>query len=207
VPSDTTSVPVGPAVANADEDIRSPPVAIECTVDGRDARRCPDCDRTFLMKPAFVDKTIRCRGCKASFRVAATQAHVRQSPGNVAARHAPALVPQRLQLPPPPSPGTLVPPPVPPSLTPGIFEDIGDILDEFRPGEKIASVVRPRNAAALAGGNADQLAAFIAVVSGGLCALPITQLILWWIVGKDPLRIAASLPGILQWLAPSHLRP
>jgi hypothetical protein len=96
---------------------------------------------------------------------------------------------------------------VPPALTPGSFEDIGDILDELRPGEKITSVVRPRNAAALAGGNANQLAALIAVVSGGLCALPITQLILWWIVGKDPLRVAASLPGILQWLAPSHLRP
>lgn len=85
-----------------------------------------------------------------------------------------------------------------------IFEDIGDVLEDLLPGERIASVVRPKNAAAPARPEAEALSSMIAIVLGGACALPVTQLILWWVVGQDPLGIAPLLPEFLQWMAPQR---
>lgn len=204
VPRDTSSVPLGPAVVSVSSHDESLPVAIVCVADGRDARRCPACSREFLMKPAFAGKTIRCRGCKAPFRVKATPPADR--PPSAPAETNPECSPQRsVSL--PVSPRATAAPEeaaAPANPRPMIFEDIGDVLEDLRPGERIASVIRPKNAAALARRNAEALASVIAIVFGGVCGLVLTQLILWWVMGKDPFGIAPSLPGFLRWMAPQH---
>jgi len=196
VPKDTSDVPLGPSVDGLGKQDNVPPTAIACVVDDRDARRCPECGRTFAMKAALVGKTIRCRGCKAPFRVGATL----QSPAGPV-----ASVGNQGRAPVAPSPS--VPATATSSPRPTIFEDIGDILDEIIPGERVASVVRPQNAAAPSRAEANPFYGLIAVAFGGLCAIPTTQLILWWVLGKDPLRLASSLPDVLRWIVPPHMRP
>lgn len=203
-------MPLGPPVAGLEEHAEFPPPATICVVDGRDARRCPECGRAFAMKAALAGKTIRCRGCKAPFRVTATP-QVLAEPGaavayqereRAAAAQAPPPSPARFPPPPPPVPAAAAAIPLP-----TIFEDIGDILDELKPGKKVASVVRPKNAAALPRSEDSPVVGLIAVVFGGFCALPATQLILWWVLDKDPFKLASSLPEVLQWIAPPHMRP
>ena len=189
-------MPLGPSVDGLGKQDNVPPTAIACVVDDRDARRCPECGRTFAMKAALVGKTIRCRGCKAPFRVGATL----QSPAGPV-----ASVGNQGRAPVAPSPS--VPATATSSPRPTIFEDIGDILDEIIPGERVASVVRPQNAAAPSRAEANPFYGLIAVAFGGLCAIPTTQLILWWVLGKDPLRLASSLPDVLRWIVPPHMRP
>lgn len=199
VPKDTSSVPVGPVLVAAAgaHDQQAPPLALECVVNGCDARRCPDCGRTFTMKPAFAGKVIRCRGCKTFFRVAATE---NPAAATVAAGTASDQAAWQHPL------GRAVepaPPPVPPEPpAPPIFEDIGDVLDELVPGETVASVVRPRLIQGLPQSSARPVAMLSAILLGGFLALPATQLILWRVFHKDPLGIARLLPESLRWLAP-----
>jgi hypothetical protein len=46
----------------------------------------------------------------------------------------------------------------------------------------------------------------MAIVAGGAVALPIAQLILWWVMGRDPLNLAPTLPASLEWIAPAEFR-
>lgn len=208
VPKDTGGVPLGPPVAGLDEATEAPPPAVICEVAGRDARLCPTCNRPFFMKPAFVGKLIRCRGCKSPFRVTAAESAASTATSWAGASNQPLGMqsagqpPQRFQAPPSPVPAA-----APTSQRPAISEDMGDILDEIAPGECVPSVVRPSNAAALAPANDHAVANLIAIMLGGACALPATQLILWWVFSKDPLKVASSIPEVFQWLLPPHMRP
>lgn len=218
VPKDTGRVPLAEAarpapVVNAPV---APPVAIECVIDGRDARRCPACYRLFAMKPEHVGKVIRCRVCKASFRVAATVNFVLDpvnTPAGVSQPASPAVaqplvpppVPPRVPLHVPGSvpPIPINPPPVPSaSPYPTIFEDIGDKLDEWLPGEPVASVVRPQNFAAAPMPVDDDRLQLSAMAIGSASALFIVQMIFWWVFDSDPLNIIPMLPWFLRWLAP-----
>lgn len=151
VPRDTSQVPLKPDMAGPENAALSvlPPIAIAFMQDGRDVRACPACARVFAMKPGFVGKTIRCRLCKASFRILEAGASPgRQEPPCDVASAAqaessspPAAAPDRKPVPP------AVPPlrPAPAhTLPPTIFEDIGDLLEDLLPGETVMSVVRPR---------------------------------------------------------------
>jgi hypothetical protein len=161
VPLDTTallSMPVAPGAVES----ASFPLAIACFMGGRDARRCPACARTFFMRPTFIGKTIRCRGCKVSFRVEAT---------------------------------------------PAMLDDVGDVIEAGQHDAQVVAAVRSQPVAYAPGLSAGPLAGIVAVVLGGVCALPITQLILWWGFDKDPMKLAAALPRAIQWLAPAHLQP
>lgn len=192
-------MPVGPALVGAagSRDQQAPPLALECVVNGRDARRCPDCGRTFTMKPAFVGKVIRCRGCRTSFRVAQTE-HPVSEPVAVGTASDQAAWQHPLGPSSKPAPSPLPPdPPAPP-----IFEDIGDVLDEPVLGEKVASVVRPRQIQGLPQRSGSSLALISAILLGGFLALPATQLILWRVFNKDPLGVARMLPESLRWLVP-----
>jgi hypothetical protein len=122
VPKDTGSIPVEAPASAEGERCTAPPVAATCVVDGQDARSCPECGRVFLMKPAFAGKKIRCRVCKALFRVIASGA---PSDAPVHAEEA-----------------------QPSASSYTIFEDIGDLLEELRPGERVECVVRPLAVAA-----------------------------------------------------------
>ncbi len=47
------------------------------------------------------------------------------------------------------------------------------------------------------------------VVAGGLLALPLAQLILWWLPGKwqrDPLQIGPSVGRVVPWVVPENFR-
>lgn len=209
VPKDTGSVPLRHAVV--DEGF---PVAITCVLNGREARRCPNCSRLFTMKPALIGKVIRCRGCRKSFCIE----DMRSSPAEpkpVGHEHAgPVKGPMLQNQPSPraysdstrgapqaqPRPVSFRPPP-----QPTVFDDIGDVLEDIMPGEQVASVVRPQNPGPSAQAADSPVATFINIVLGGFCALPITQMILWWVFGKDPLKLAPMAPEILRWLVPSDL--
>ena len=69
VPLDPSKADLGPKSAAPQPEIR---IAVECHVDGRDARRCPDCGRAFAMNIKYVGKRIRCRGCRVHFVVLAS---------------------------------------------------------------------------------------------------------------------------------------
>ena len=210
IPQDTGNVPLSPAghpgTGNAEDS--GPPVAIACVVDGREARRCPSCSRTFSMKPTFVGKVIRCRGCKVSFRVA--EAHA--SPSEPAVTSEPSVNRQERASGAPLAPLTrTVPESAPESEgssagpVPTIFDDIGDVLDDVMPSEPAPSVVRPRNIPVRRSSTGDALFNIGSMVFGGLIAVPITQMILWWVLRRDPMGVAAMLPEALRWLAPDKL--
>jgi uncharacterized protein YbaR (Trm112 family) len=186
VPKDTTSVPLGPLEAMAALDDLLTPLAIPCVIDGHDARSCPECGRTFRMKESFAGKTIRCRGCRVTFRVRATAAspseQVRPSPQPVPA-------------------APVIGPPPPPDPPPTIFDDIGDVLDDLLPGEKVPPVVRPRNVPQLPPPASNTIATMIAVGFGGFCALPATAWILARFFPDRYREIVASLPDSIRgWL-------
>lgn len=219
VPSDTTSVPLGPPVKTGPASVteESPPLAIATVKDGREVRSCPACGRTFAMKPALDGKTIRCRGCKAPFRVAAgvevsagaDEARPLRSPadrpiGGLVAppgRSIPADSPVRPQPRPPQEP---IQPPrreqmsAAASPRPTIFEDIGDVIADLRPGERVASVVRPRKEAALVKPEHEAIMSLIAVVFGAVCAVPLAMTILWLISPAKYVQTVNLLPGFLR---------
>jgi hypothetical protein len=48
------------------------------------------------------------------------------------------------------------------------------------------------------------------IVAGGLLALPLAQLILWWLPGewqRDPLQIGPDVGRVLPWVVPANFRP
>ncbi|MED5576521.1 MAG: hypothetical protein VX757_03375 [Planctomycetota bacterium] len=45
-----------------------------------------------------------------------------------------------------------------------------------------------------------------AIIFGGLCALPLAQLCLWWIFGRDPIEIGPKVPSYAAFLVPSKFR-
>ena len=89
---------------------------------------------------------------------------------------------------------------------PHAAEDIGDVLEDADSNEQCPVATVARSYRKVAGNDAGgALAGLVAVVLGGLTALPATLLILWWVLGKDPLHIAPMLPEAVRWLAPDHL--
>ena len=88
-----------------------------------------------------------------------------------------------------------------------VCADIGDVVGDAPSGQHVPEVIRPRHPPAGSRASAWPVAGLIAVVLGGLCALPATQLILWWGFDKDPMKLAAHVPHIMQWLVPPSMRP
>ena len=153
------------------------------------------------MKTTFAGKTIRCRGCKAIFRVSAAEASLSEAP-----QPETALGPSReATTPARPKPDYVPPPSAPvatqPSPPPTIFEDMGDVLEDVLPGENVPSVVRPRNVKQPSAFASNPLATLATVVAGGICALPVTLIILRFITKKRFEDVASVLPGFLvDWL-------
>lgn len=203
--------PLAPAEPSGDD--ASLPIAIACLADGHDARSCPKCSRVFFMRPEFQGKVIRCRGCKDSFRVAATQASpkgpavssVLQQVPQVSVDHDGMVPVDRTydhvsDSQPKPNQESLQA-----EAVPCVFEDIGDVLDEILPGEHVASVVRPQNVPYVPPPARSLVSDLIGMVLGGIVSLPLTQMIVWWGLRRDPLGIAEMLPEALRWLAPDQL--
>lgn len=45
------------------------------------------------------------------------------------------------------------------------------------------------------------------VVLGGMLAIPVAQVIVWWLIGLDPLNIAPSVGRVIPFVVPAKLRP
>jgi uncharacterized protein YbaR (Trm112 family) len=198
VPQDTTSVPDSQLDSAAAQDASLPPVAIPCVLKGHDARSCPECGRTFRMKEAFAGKSIRCRGCKVTFRVLATPeaAHGAESVATSREQSLDGHTVQPVIAPLQQKEATLTAEP-----PPTIFEDIGDVLGDFRPGEKVKSVVRPRNVPRIKRVEPNPVATFAAIIFGGVCAVPVAGILLRIIDADKYRQIVRSLPPFLRdWL-------
>jgi hypothetical protein len=137
----------------------TPPMAIALEIDGIDARSCPQCGRTFAMKAAFADKTIRCRGCRVSFRVASTQRPVWLPGGGSGGASA--------------------------AEPPGVFHDVGDVMDDMMPGEPRAAVVRTRAVPQESPRSRSELKTFFAVIAVGLVLVVVLDTIL----GRSPVDV------------------
>jgi|GEM_PF-1153906 len=48
---------------------------------------------------------------------------------------------------------------------------------------------------------------FAKVVMGALLALPVAQIIIWWMIGLDPLHVAPTVSRIAPFIVPAKLRP
>jgi len=165
------------------------PRATQAVVDGKDVRRCPVCGRAFAMQPSLSGKRIRCRGCKNMFIVGATHDASESfvmprspAPARQAVSESANMAGQAARR--------------------DYSEDIGDELEDGDPVEQCPAAVPSTYLVGRRDNPAGAAASIAAVVLGGLTALPATLLILWWIFGQDPMRIAPHLPEALRWLAP-----
>lgn len=146
------------------------------------------------MQPAFVDKTIRCRGCQAPFRVAATPATTPREPQPPE----PALPRSRGPAGPPAS-SSPVPPPVSRPL-PTVFDDVGAVLGAILPGERVASVVRPRKLPPQRRTDSTAAATLVAILLGGACAVPVVFFILKRIAPEQYQELIRLLPPFLRFV-------
>ena len=78
---------------------------------------------------------------------------------------------------------------------------MGDVLDELLPGEEVASVVRSRTLAVRPASGESPVATILAVVLGGVCAIPIAMILLRIISPKQFELIVDTLPRALSgWM-------
>ena len=198
MPRDTSTVPIATIPAARSGEPEALPLALACSVKGRDCRSCPTCGRVFEMRDNLSGKAIRCRGCESSFRIGSSEpggsaktpvVHDTASPCSspAAAASVPSVMTQREDY-----------------ASNATDDDIGDVLASRQGDEHVPSVVRPRRVGARSrsGGG---LATVLSILLGGVCALPISQLILWWGLRQDPLNTVKILPPALRWIAPDSL--
>lgn len=170
------------------------------------------------MRQEFEGKTIRCRVCRSIFVVAAGPASPAQSASMPRASEVPPAHPEA-PLRRPAGPDDSSDKPIGrhdtgsphsaggnPLEQPAIFDDVGDILDRIAAGEQYPAALPTPSRSAVSVEGEHPLTQFIAIVAGGVIALPIAQLILWWCLGSDPLLIAPLLPRPLGWMAPDACR-
>ncbi len=191
------------------------PVAVEAVINGIDVRNCPSCGHSFAMKAEWAGSTIRCRACQQVYRLAAST--VASGPlaftpayhGSQQVKEASSAAVQK-----PPA----VPAPAeqrhdndhrwdasPAPSKNDAESDAGDVVADTEGGFKVPFAVKSSPGFVYAQ-PASAIAPVIAIILGGLTALPITQLILWWGLERDPLKMVARLPASLQWVVPDSLR-
>jgi hypothetical protein len=150
------------------------------------------------MRASLAGRPIRCRGCKTMFRIGQSEA--------VGSAKAPVV-----RAPPVPYSSTAAAPPVPSAsahrgklAVHATVDDIGDVVEGPQGDECGPSVVRPRGGGARnhSGG---VVTTALSVLLGGVCALPISQLILWWGFRQDPFETVKMLPPAMRWIAPAPL--
>lgn len=146
VPTDPSTAELG---REPDEPQREILVAVECVVQGVDARRCPACGRTFAMQPKFVGKRIRCRGCRVPFvvvestraacRLAEPEERDDSRPDETAAAAAAPAAAHDVSIPAiGPEPELIE------HLPPVVHEDSGDVMGVEPVDEPVVVAVRPR---------------------------------------------------------------
>lgn len=157
------------------------------------------------MKLAFVGKVIRCRRCKSPFRVMAVQSPAAIPEAAITATPTPwsrlrtaATWQELVRRATHPHPDE--------NQASTIFEDIGDVLDELVPVDRVASVVRPKKVGVDANQRYESLAFLVAIGLGAACSLPIALFILWYGFDTNPIRIGQALPDWLEWVAPPRFR-
>ena len=140
-------IPDDPAIVAPPPEAKEPQhrmlIAVECVVDGVDARRCPACSRTFSMQRKFVDKVIRCRGCQTPFFVVSSS----RTPATTTTPSSAPPAKSEVEAAPADASGSEPPLPGPfPTVaaSPEASDDGGDVLDAAPAGEPVPVAVRPR---------------------------------------------------------------
>lgn len=145
VPADLASAELGPERDSAQAEI---PTAVECVVQGIDARKCPACSRAFSMQAKFVGKTCQCRGCGSPFIVLASSGAAAASGVEDLSTPKPAVAGTNSLDPSPKSsePDSLAEPPreTAPDAPPVVHDDGGDVLAAEPADEPVWVAVRPR---------------------------------------------------------------
>lgn len=146
VPADLTTAEFGPEPETPQPEIL---IAVECVVQGVDARRCPACSHTFSMQTKFIGKRIRCRGCRELFVVLASTQAVGEPAttedvsegGFIEDPPNPAHVSTPPSL---PDPESHLEPEAADDSASVIHEDGGDVLAVEPAGDPLVVAVRPR---------------------------------------------------------------
>lgn len=71
-----------------------------------------------------------------------------------------------------------------------------------RPASSGSMASRARRRESSSGG----ILSVVAVLGGGLCALPLAQLVLWWVFGQDPVDLGPKVASYASFLVPQKLR-
>ncbi len=50
------------------------------------------------------------------------------------------------------------------------------------------------------------LLAALPSIFGGLCSIPVAMLLIWFVLGTDPMKVAPTVARYAPWLVPAHLR-
>jgi len=215
--SATEAEPKGGLLRQATPKIKggSLPIAIGSLIDGIDVRSCPQCGHSFAMKARYAGATIRCRACKTLYVVAGARAvegqgvasatSVRgkraavrasvtgspdfESPRAAANRHAAHSESQATGS--RGEDGTRA-------------DDAGDVVPETEGGAQVP-VAFESSPGLVYGPGPSVLGSAVAIVLGGVLAMPLAQLILWWGLGRDPMKFANKVPSALQWAVPPTL--
>jgi DNA-directed RNA polymerase subunit RPC12/RpoP len=177
VPVDGRQAAPGVATAAAKE------IAASGVFEGTAVRSCPTCGHTFAMQPRLAGKAIRCRKCRGTFRVLHEEERVPPAEG---ARPA-----EDVQ-----------------NGASDVVSERGSTAadrDDEPMGMPVEATFPPRPNRRFSSGGFGGDGELIAVLMGGLLALPISQIIFWWGLGWDPFGVARKLRPELQWLAPEHL--
>ena len=175
----------------------NPPAAAEGVFAGAAVRSCPQCGHTFSMQPKLEGKAIRCRKCRSTFRVLSLLGRASTAEGAISpTAPAPAAATNGDLR--DPDPGDPIDP---------VDHVVEDDASDHAPRETdlwppVAAPV-PWRRRRSAGG----LGELVAVLVGGLLALPVTQLICWWGLDWDPFGVATRLRPEFRWLSPDHLLP
>lgn len=192
------------------------PVAIESVINGVDVRSCPTCGRAFAMTKRFAGATIRCRACRALYTVGSAKSggtrHVSSTAGS-AARSTAGQAADRgggahgrsHEAEHPVAGRSHAAHDVPRDPDPRAEDDAGDILSDNEGGKDVPLAFESSPGFVYDRGGS-LLGSAVAIVLGGVMALPTAQLILWWVLEKDPLNVARRVPPALRWSVPETMR-
>lgn len=82
---------------------------------------------------------------------------------------------------------------------PTISEDVGGVIGAMLPGEEVAPVVRPRNVPRRVRFEENAVATMLAIVFGGMCAVPLVLIILHVFAPEQFKLIIRVLPAFLRF--------
>lgn len=218
--SDGVGYPLGRVFSPAISPLRGGPRPLEVLA-------CPHCGRLFRTNPTVLGKKICCRRCQQIFHVPHDTTHVPLGPAigddEALPPVAMAFVKNGRDVRCCPACGrTFAMKPAfagktircrdcaapfrvtatvdaPAGPQPTISEDVGVAVGAMLPGEEVALVVRPRNVPRRARSEENVVATMLAIIFGGMCAVPVVLIILHMFAPEQFKQIIRLLPAFLRF--------